>query len=154
MGASSCPDYAFSWIVTTAKAESVEVLADSWYPRLETKPKDYNFAALDAKLSAALTRIISGEFEKKVHIMKINAMASGNRLAGRQILYLIDQHFKLNEQDGAVFGLEHLFAVTMRGNQLEEFLYDWELVLAGVDKKPDDTTLEVLFYDNAVSAAS
>ena len=33
----------------------------------------------------------------------------------------------------------------MKGNQLEQFLNEWDLVLAGVAKKPDDTTLEVLF---------
>ena len=61
------------------------------------------------------------------------------------MLYLIDQHFKLNEKDGAVYGLEHLLAVTMKGHQLEKFIVDWDLVLAGVVKKPEGSTLEVLF---------
>ena len=69
------------------------------------------------------------------------------------MLYMIDQHFKVNENDGAVYGLEHLLAVAMKDNQLEKYVGDWDLVLAGVDRKPEDSTLEVLFYDSLWAAA-
>ena len=122
VGASAAPELAFTWIVSVAKATSLDVLSDFHHPwTSETAPKEYRFSGLDAKLSASLSRIISGEFEKKIQTMKLEAMSTGKRVTGRQMLHLIDQHFKLNEKDGAVYGLEHLLAVTMKGHQLEKF---------------------------------
>ena len=81
-------------------------MSDFNYPwSSESAPKEYKFSGLDTKLSAALSRIISGEFEKKVQTMKLEAISSGQRVTGRQLLYLVEQHFKLSETDGAVYGL-------------------------------------------------
>ena len=146
VGASGSPELAFHWIVSVAKAPGLEDLSDFNYPwSNDTAPKEYKFSGLDAKLSAALSRTISGDFEKKVQTMKLEAISSGRRVTGRQLLYLVDQHFKLSETDGAIHGLEHLLSVTMKQHQLDKFVADWDLVLAGIAKKPEDSTLEALF---------
>ena len=92
-----------------------------------------HFDTLDAKLSSALSRVISGDFGRKVNIMKMNAMETGCRASGRQLLRAIDERFRLTEADGAVFGTEHLLNVN-----LERFLDDWDTVLVGMRKKPED----------------
>ena len=63
-------------------------------------------------------------------------------IAGRQILFLIDHHFRMSEMDGGVYDTEHLFSVKMKGEKLHEFITLWDDVLAGLGKGPDDSTLQ------------
>ena len=69
-------------------------------------------------------------------------------IAGRQILLLIDQHFRMSEMDGGVYDTEHLFSVKMKGEKLQEFITTWDQVLAGLAKGPDDATLQALLLRN------
>ena len=70
-------------------------------------------------------------------------------IAGRQILFLIDQHFRMSELDGGVYGTEHLFSVKMKGEKLQDFVTTWDQVLAGLAKGPgDDATLQALLLRN------
>jgi len=103
------------------------------------------FETLDAKLSSALSKILNGEFARKVTVMKHQAMDTGRRLSGRQLLRAIDQHFKMTEADGAVYGMEHLLSVSMKNDNLERFLADWDTVLTGMRKRPEDQILEAIF---------
>ena len=51
-------------------------------------------------MAAAVTRIISGDFARKVQLEKLKAFESkGYRLAGRQLLFMIDEHFRMSEAD-------------------------------------------------------
>ena len=72
-------------------------------------------------------------------------MREGKRLLGRQIMYLIDQHFKITEADGAVYDIEHLLSVTMNNDKLQAFLCTWDTVLSGLRAQPDKSMLEALF---------
>ena len=72
-------------------------------------------------------------------------MREGKRLLGRQIMYLIDQHFEITEADGAVYGIEHLLSVTMNNDNLQAFLCIWDTVLSGLRAQPDKSMLEALF---------
>lgn len=58
--------------------------------------------------------------------------------SARRLLYAIGQHFKLTEVDGAVFGMEHILAVVMKGDSVERFASDWVTVIAGMKKKAED----------------
>ena len=69
-------------------------------------------------------------------------------IAGRQILLLIDQHFRMSEMDGGVYETEHLFSVKMKGEKLQDFVTTWDQVLAGPAKGPDDATLQALLLRN------
>ena len=61
-------------------------------------------------------------------------------IAGRQIFFLIDQHFRMSEMAGGVCDTEHLFSVKMKCEKLQEFITTWDQVLAGLAKGPDDAT--------------
>ena len=69
-------------------------------------------------------------------------------IAGRQILFLIDHHFRMSEMDGGVYDPEHLFSVKMKGEKLHEFITLWDDVLAGLGKGPDDSTLQAFLLRN------
>ena len=72
-------------------------------------------------------------------------MREGKRLLGRQIMYLIDQHFKITEADGAVYDIDYLLSVTMNNDNLQAFLCTWDTVLSGLRAQPDKSMLEALF---------
>ncbi len=57
-------------------------------------------------------------FLNTIQARKHAAMREGKHLLGRQIMYLIDQHFKITEADGAVYDIERLLSVTMNNNNL------------------------------------
>ena len=89
-----------------------------------------NFGTLDAKLSSALTRIVTGTFAKEVQVLKL--------------LKAVDDYFKMTEADRAVFGMEHLLAVTVKNDNLDRFVNDWDTVIAGMKTKPEDMVLEAI----------
>ena len=137
--ASARPDRAFAWIQAVDKAKFDE-LAKSYYPFEQTEA----FGTLDAKLAAALTNILQGEFEKNIQRRKMEALAAGARLTGRQILWLISEHFRLTRADGDVFGLEALFNCSLHNNNLERFMEEWEHWLSCTCQRPEEGVLEVL----------
>ena len=55
---------------------------------------------------------------------------------------MIDEHFRMSEADGAVYDMEHLLNVKLRGDNLEKFMVEWETVLSGIlhGEQPDDTS--------------
>ena len=105
-------------------------------------------ATLDAKLSSAMAHIAPAEFQRTRQTKKIDAMKENNMIAGHQILFLIDHHFRMSEMDGGVYDTEHLFLVKMKGEKLHEFITLWDDVLAGLGKGPDDSTLQALLLRN------
>ncbi len=107
-----------------------------------------DMATLDAKLSSALALVAPAEFQRTLHTKKLDAMKEGRMIAGRQILFLIDQHFRMSEMDGGVYDAEHLFS--MKGEKLQDFVTTWDQVLAGLAEGPDDATLPAAHSGPAV----
>ena len=66
-------------------------------------------ATLDAKLAAALAHAAPEDFQRTLQARKHEALNRGAMVTGRQILFLVDQHFRMTEADGAVYDTEHLF---------------------------------------------
>ena len=60
------------------------------------------------------------------------------------MLRAIGERFRLTVADGAVYGRD-LLRVAMKRDSLERFIADWDTVLTGVQKRPDETVLEALF---------
>ena len=75
-------------------------------------------------------------------------MKMGKMLAGRQILFMIDQHFKMSEMDNSVYETDHFFSTKLKGGRLQEFVTTWDQVLSGLGKAPDEQTLRALLLRN------
>ena len=58
----------------------------------------------------------------------------------------MNDHFATNALHGSVYDLEDLLAITLANENLVAFLRNWETVLSGIQKAPDDTFLEPLFH--------
>ena len=137
MSASTKPDKAFDWISETWKEDqTVEALR-------EVAP----FATLDAKLLSSLTNILTGDFARTIDTFKETEAAKGRYVRGRQVLLKMHQHFSTNIKHGATYALQDLFNVKLKGENLKVFLSNWDQVLAGIQKIPDDSVLETLFLN-------
>jgi len=81
---------------------------------------------LDAKLASALTHVAPSDFMNTLRARKEEFFSKGEMITGRQIMYLVDQHFRMSDQDGAVYDTEHLFSVTLKGENLTQFIAVWD----------------------------
>lgn len=132
--ACSKPDLAFQWIHEVEQAKCWEDLAD---PGL--------FHILDAKLSTALSKIVSGEFKRQVMLKKEQASQEGKMIKGRQILWLIYEQYKLNVIDGNHLNLTDLYAVQLHGDNVVAFLNDWDGCISQLVRLPPPEEMEHLF---------
>ena len=136
VAASTDPDSAFKWISDSWKEEQT----------LEALRKVAPFATLDAKLLSALTNIITGDFARKVDTFKETEATAGRIVRGRQVLFMLHDHFSTNIKHVATYALQDLFSVQLRGENLKSFISNWDQVLAGIVQTPDESVLETLFY--------
>jgi hypothetical protein len=130
--ASGAPEEGFDWIIELQReGVSFDAMADS-----------SRFPTLDAKLATALTKILKGDLERRISLLKEEAIARGTPLRGRQILYLIFEQFKLNEHVKSSVDFQHLLAVSLNKDDLRRFITTWDEVLAGVAYQVDARVLE------------
>ena len=81
---SGYPKVAFHWINEVVDAKTMADLEESG-----------QFETLDAKIANGLGEIISGEFQRKVHVLEEKENITKKRmLGGRQIAWLIFEHLK------------------------------------------------------------
>ena len=137
IGASGRGEAAFHWIVEVEKpGATYEAMANVG-----------QFESLDGKLSAALTKIMTGELGRKVNQIKETGTKEGILVRGRQVLWLVYDHYRINDELGLIYDFRDLNSVKMRGDSLESFLNSWENVLLGMQKQPDEDILRALFLE-------
>ena len=82
-----------------------------------------DFEVLDAKIASALNRIIQNtRFKKKVSLEEMKAEeAEPLAFRGRQIAYLIYEHFRVTGANDSVENYANLFTVVLRNDDIQEF---------------------------------
>ena len=100
---------------------------------------------LDAKLSAELDKISSGEFRKMVQVKETALSDQWKMIRGRQVAWMIYKHFKLSEEDGAMLEWDELLHVHLRGDNLQQFENDWNNTILNIRELPDEVFLATLF---------
>ena len=78
---------AFAWITEVENALTFEDLEDSGPEAWQNQ--------LDAKISAEIDKILSGEFREQVQIQETALSNAGKMTNGRQVLWMIYKHLKL-----------------------------------------------------------
>ena len=116
-------------------------------PEHRSPPEGGAVATLDAKLLSALTNIITGDFARKVDIFKETEANEGRIIRGRQVLFMLHDHFSTNMKHGPTYALQDLFSVRLKGDNLKTFISNRDQVLAGIQKVPEESVLETLFYN-------
>ena len=113
IGSSHRSDLAAPWIHKVAKpGTTFEALADS-----------EGFTSLDTELAAGLLQMAKGPIAKRFQILADRAAVADTFLRGRQLLHVIYEHYKIDENQGMVFNITSLTSVKFAGDsKLEQFL--------------------------------
>ena len=79
------------------------------------------FATLDRKLASALTPIVTGELMRRITNAKRKALQTSTKLfSGRQVLYMIYEHFRTIKNLGLVYTICDLAYVKWLGDERME----------------------------------
>ena len=98
-------------------------------------------------MATALSKALhhSGDLIRQINVEKERLALLGLFLKGRQILFRMYQHFRISEAEGSVLDFQDLMQVRMKNDDLRTFLTDWEMVLTGMARIPDEDILEAMF---------
>ena len=140
---SDVPSDAKLWIKEVEMVDSSEELKS---PRSVYGEEFPNFKMLDAKTASALNQIIqNSHFKKKVSLEEQKAQKEGRFPRGRQITFMIYDHFRVTGAHDTVLDYADLFSITFRDVNIQEFDTRWDAVLLSMSKIPSDDVLESLY---------
>ena len=130
---------AMQWIKEVELVDSVVELRSSSFTRGISMP---NFEVLDARIASALNKIIhNSHFKRKISLEEQKAQKEDRFLRGRQIAYLICDHFLVT---GTHDSVENYNSV-LRNDDIQEFGSKWDGILLSMTKVPHDDILEGLY---------
>ena len=133
---------AMLWIKEVEMAESKDDLKSSRSVKGIRMP---DFEVLDAKIASALNPIIqNNRFKKKVSLEDMKAQEEDRFLRGRQIAFLIYEHFWVTGANVSVENYSDLFTVVLRNDDIQDFDSQWHGILLSMTKIPSDEILESL----------
>ena len=80
-----------------------------------------SFLTLDMKLAAALSAHSTGEIGRQLSMNKAEERKNGVMVKGRQLLCMIGEYYRVNEEAGAMYDMADLMGVKIRGESLALF---------------------------------
>ena len=112
------------------------------------------FSTLDRKLAAALTPIVAGELMRRINNAKRALLKQDGKLfSGRQILFMVYEHFRTNKNLGLVYTIFDLSRVSWLGDdKLETFRNNWESTIAGMATDVEDAHLTELLLTQLLNS--
>ena len=139
---SQCPTEAMQWIKEVELVDSVDELRSSSSTRGISMP---NFEVLDVRIASALNKIIhNSQFKRRISLEEQKAQKEDRFLRGRQIAYLIYDHFRVTGTHDSVENYTDLFTIVLRNDDIQEFDSKWDGILMSMTKIPPDDILEGL----------
>jgi hypothetical protein len=100
---------------------------------------------LDTKLHTAIAEKCHGTLGRQI-TQKVEDLEQVDiMMSGRQAAWMVYEFMKTNAKAGALFDLNDLMSIRLKGDKLEDFWSSWEATPTGMKKKPDDDTVETLF---------
>ena len=98
-----------------------------------------NFEVLDARFASALNKIIhNSQFKRRISLEEQKAQKQDSFLRGRQIAYLIYDHFRVTGSHDSVENYTDLFTIVLRNDDIQEFDSKWDGILLSMMKIPPD----------------
>ena len=131
------------WIKEVELVDSVDELRSSSSTRGISMP---NFEVLDARIASALNKIIhNSQFTRRISLEEQKTKKQDRFLRGRQIAYLIYNHFRVTGTHDSVENYTDLFTIVLRNDDIQEFDSKWDGILLSMTKIPHDEILEGLY---------
>ena len=124
---------------------------DGWFSELRSSPSTRcismpNFEVLDARIASVLNKIIhNSQFKKRISLEEQKAQKEDRFLRGRQIAYLIYDHFRVTGTHDSVENFTDLFTIVLRNGDIHEFDSKWDGILLSMTKIQHDDILEGLY---------
>ena len=141
--ASTNPIIALSWVAEIEEARTIEQLHSSIYLHEGTM---INFETLDMKIAAGIMKVMHGDFKKRVTMKdEQHQMQRKKMLTGRQVAFMMFQHFQLNDLDSSMMEFNDLLSLELKGDNLRAFDTAWDNTLLGMKNLPDEEYLENLY---------
>ena len=120
---SQFPTEAMQWIKEVEMVDSVDDLRSSSSTRGISLP---NFEVLDARIASALNKILhNSQFKRRISLEEQKAQKEDRFLRGRQIAYLIYDHFRVTGANDSVENYADLFTIGLRNDDIQEFDSKW-----------------------------
>ena len=116
--------------------------------RLTVERDDFpDFDMLDAMIASTLKKLLNTHvhFRKRVSVEEQRAQKHNRFLRGRQISYMIYEHFRATRACEAVQGLSDLFTFIFQNDNVQDFDVRWDQALSSVSEIPSDMILEGLY---------
>ena len=132
--ASRNPAQAFVWVSQVENAKGLKDLHDSG----TREP-------LDAKIATGLGTILVGDLSRQINVIEEGLAAQRKRLKGRQIAWVMYEHFRISDTEGAILEFRYLLAIELKRDNLNTLLNEWESCLIGLKTVPPQDILESLF---------
>ena len=105
-----------------------------------------NFEVLDARIASALNKIIhNSHFKRRISLEEQKAQKQDSFLRGRQIAYLIYDHFRVTGNHDSVENYADLFTNVLRNGDIQEFDSKWDGIFLSMTKIPSNDILEGLY---------
>ena len=112
------------------------------------------FSRLDRKLAAALTPTIEGELARRILIKKRQQLNDSTRLmTGRQVLWMIYDHFRTNKRLGLVYTITDLAKIECLGDdKLAHFRNNWDDRVCSMATEINEDTLANMLCDHMMKS--
>ena len=131
------------WIKEVELVDSVDELRSSSSTRGISMP---NFEVLDARIASVLNKIIhNSQFRRRISLEEQKAQKEDRFIRGRQIAYLIYDHFRVIGSHDSVENYTDLFTIALRNDDIQEFDLKWDGILLSFTKNPHDVILDGLY---------
>jgi hypothetical protein len=99
------------------------------------------WVSLDRKIAAALTNMATGETGREI-TQRSNTCLNNNTIArGRVLLAIVFRHYASGQSEQAMYDMNHLQSLVMKGDNLDAFHNTWNLVIRELSVEPEHTLL-------------
>ena len=140
---SQFPTEAVQWIKEVELVDSVDELRSSSSTRGISMP---DFEVLDARIASALNKIIhKSQFKRRISLEEQKAQKQDRFLRGRQIAFLIYDHFRVTGTDDSAENYTDLFTIVQENDDVQQFDSKWDGILLSMTKMPPVDILEGLY---------
>ena len=137
---------AYTWICAVEEAQDIHELYEK-----PGNAEATDFESLNSKIASGIYNLLAElcNFRKEVRVMeeKFKKLEPPRMLNGRQCFFLMIKHFSTNSAADALYDLETILAIELKGGNLEDFQNTWDMVMLKVPEAnlPPKSQLELLY---------
>ena len=139
------PCLAIIWI---KEIETAKTIDDLITPKSITGTDFPDHDELDMMMTAALKKCYDRQthFRKNISVEEQRAQKNDRFLRGRQIAFVIYDHFRSTGSYDQIQGLSGLFSIRLENDDIQDFVRRWEQALISANDPPSNKILEGLYY--------